>query len=72
MPSSGDKDFAVPYFTAESVSLVNPRPVRFFSAATQAYVVASLSGAHPQGATGIRRTIMWFRFAGMSMPMCVA
>ncbi len=44
-PSSGDKDFAVPYFTAESVSLVNPRPVRFFSAATQAYVVASLSGA---------------------------
>lgn len=45
MPSSGDKDFAVPYFTAESVSLVNPRPVRFFSAATQAYVVASLSGA---------------------------
>ena len=42
IPRSADKDFGIPYFTAQSIRLRNPQPIRFFSAATKTEAVAHL------------------------------
>ncbi len=44
IPSTSSKDFEVPYFTAGTVALTNPKPIRFFSAPTNTNAKMLISG----------------------------